>query len=172
MTRAAVRVAEPSWPNRVADLTESERLVLSVFRDWLAGLSCKYGSGLSLAWNELARELGAGRGRVAMSGLIGLVRAMGHLRRPLHHHQPCCACFSNDEANVLCFLSACQRHDWALARRQAEWMVAPEGVGDLLASGTQWGAALSEGGWTLPARKVPAPTLNEKTDDMLSLAVH
>ncbi len=172
MRQVEGQAADCPWPSQMAELADSERLILSVFRHWLVGLSDKSGSRLSLAWNELARELGAARGRTAMSALIGLVRALGHVRRPLRHHRPCCACVSVDENALLSFLATCQRKDWPLARSQAEWLVVPDGVGDLLESGIKLSAALDSGGQSLPARYWTQPQGAGEAAEMLSSAVH
>ena len=172
LTQLEGQEADGPWPNQMADLADSERLILSVFRHWLVGLVDKSGSRLSLAWNELARELGAARGRAAMSALIGLVRALGHVRRPLRHHRPCCSCVSVDENALLSFLATCQRQDWTLARSQAEWLVAPDGVGDLLENGIKLSAALGSGGQSLPARYWSQPQDAGEAAEMQSSAVH
>ncbi len=171
MNQAVVGTPINIWPSRIADLADAERLILGVFRHWLVGLADSSGTQLSLAWNELARELGAARGRKVMSGLIGLVCAMGHPRRPLRHHRPCCACVSGDEITVLNFLSACQHQDWILARGQAEWLVGPDGVGGLLESGIKLSAALSGGGLSLPVRGWARSQPGDKAE-LLSAAVH
>lgn len=135
--------AGPTWPGRPADLDPSGRLILGALRYWLLGLSDESGASLSRAWNELARELGPARGREAMSGLIGLVREMRHLRRPLRYHVPCCPCVTGDELALLGFLGSCQKREWALARARAEWLVEAAGIGGLLESGARLAAALA-----------------------------
>mgnify|MGYP006969350563 FL=1 len=144
------------WPIRTGELGEAERLVLSALRHWLSGLAEKRGDPLSLAWNELARALGATPARQAMSGLIGMIREMRHLRRPLRHHPACCACVTGDEIAVLCFLAACQNGETERARRQAEWLVRDEGAARLLEHGQRLAEVLSTCGYTLTA-SVQAP---------------
>jgi hypothetical protein len=146
------------WPMRTGELAEAERLVLSVFRHWLAGLAEHSGEPLSMAWNELARALGAAPARQAMSGLIGMIREMRHLRRPLRHHPACCVCVTGDEIAVLCLLAACQNGETERAQRQAEWLVRDEGAAGLLEHGARLAEVLSSRGYTLtaPAQISPA----------------
>ena len=157
MTWMALEDADAPWPSRTADLSEPERLVLGAFRHWLAGMGDGNSRAMALAWNELARTLGATRGRVAMSGLIGLIREMRHLRRSFRHHQACCPCVTGDEMVVLSFVAACQRDDWPRANGHAEWLVTPEGVAGLLEHGIRLAGALGAGGQVLPMRLQDAP---------------
>lgn len=144
-------------PVRTGELPEAERLVLSALRHWLSGLAENRGDPLSMAWNELARALGAAPARQAMSGLIGMIREMRHLRRPLRHHPACCACVTGDEVAVLCFLAACQNGEMERARRQAEWLVRDEGAPGLLEHGGRLAEVLSSRGYTLTATAQTPP---------------
>jgi hypothetical protein len=148
--RGRFRTDQP-WPIRTGELGEAERLVLSALRHWLSGLAENRGDPLSLAWNDLARALGAAPARQAMSGLIGMIREMRHLRRPLRHHPACCVSVTGDEIAVLCFLAACQNGEAERARRQAEWLVRDEGAAGLLEHGQRLVGVLSDRGYTLTA---------------------
>ena len=148
----ALEEEERPWPSRTADLSEPERLVLSAIRHWLAGMGDGNSRAMAVAWNDLARTLGGTRGRVAMSGLIGLIREMRHLRRAFRHHQACCPCVTGDEMVVLSFVAACQRDDWPRANGHAEWLVTAEGVAGLLEHGIRLAGALGAGGQVLPMR--------------------
>lgn len=172
MRRLALAEPNMPWPSRTADLSEPERLILAAFRHWLAGLADNNGSALSLAWNDLARALGARRGRAAMSGLIGLVREMGYLRRPFRHHQACCPCVTGDEMVVLSFVAACQSDDRARARCHAEWLVLPEAVGGLLEHGARLASALGESGLVLPGRAQTPPSRVSQPLETASAAIH
>ena len=172
MSRFAIAEPDMPWPSRTADLAESERLILGALRYWLAGLTDNSGTALSLAWNDLARALGAERARAAMSGLIGLVRAMGHLRRPLRHHRPCCACLSGDEMAILSVVSACQSNDWTRARGLAEWLILPEGTGGLLEQGMRLASVFKEGGLVLPARIQVSRPRSARTLEAAAATIH
>lgn len=139
-------------PATTAELDAGERLILRAFRYWVVGLAEDAGTQLSLAWNELARDLGAEHGKAAMSGLIGLVRELQHARRRLQHLPPCCLSVTTDEMALLTFVGACQRKEWPLARGLAEWLVRANGVGGLLESGARLGRALAEADLSYPAR--------------------
>jgi len=86
-----------------------------------------------------------------------LIRELGHARRRLRHHQPCCSCLTGDEIAILNFVGACRRREWALARGLAEWLVVADGVAGLLECGARLGRALAEAGFEAPGWHVSPP---------------
>ncbi len=141
------------WPTSTAELEPSERLIVWAFRRWVLGLAQNNGGHWSLVWNEFVRQFGAGDGKEAMTGFAKLVKGLhGHARRSIGHHQPCCSCLCADEVSIVCLVAACQHRQPRLARGLAEWLVLPDGAGDLLAAAVQLGHIMRRHGLRLPVR--------------------
>lgn len=139
----------------VTELDPAERFVAENLRRWLIGLQGPANGDWCAVWNAFARRFGAEDGRRAISGLAGLVASLARqARHPIRHRCRLCPSLSADEIGVLAFIGACQRREWGLARAAAEWLVAADGVGDMLLAGQRLGAVLTAHGVRLPARTV------------------
>jgi hypothetical protein len=126
------------WPTSTPELDPSERLIVWAFRRWVLGLYQNAGEHWSFVWNEFARQFGAKDGKEALSGFAGLIKGLQcYARRTIHHHQPCCPCLCVDELCLVRLVAACQNREPQLARALAEWMVQPDGAGELLEAGTR-----------------------------------
>ena len=87
----------------------------------------------SQVWNEFARQFGAKDGKEALSGFAGMVKGLQcHARRAVRHHRPCCPCL-------------------------AEWLVQPEGAGELLQSGSRLAQVMRRHALHLPERAAAEP---------------
>lgn len=157
MAKPEFVIANAPWPLDLAALSPPERLVVEAMRWWIAGLRATSAAPWSRAWNDLAVRLGPEDARSAVAAVAGLARALlEHARRPIAPHPPCCARVNADEMRLVSLVAACQGGDGPRARAGAEWLVEPDGVGDLLAAGTRLAAALSRHRLHLPARGRPA----------------
>ena len=141
------------WPATTAELDPSEIIVVRAFRRWVLGLQHNDGGHWTMVWNDFARQFGATDGKEALSGFAGLVKGLQcHARRTIRHHRPCCACLGTDEISLLCLVAACQNGRPGLARSLAEWLVRPEGAGELLQAGTRLAQVMRRHNLHLPAR--------------------
>ncbi len=144
------------------DLDPAERFVAENLRRWLIGLHGPAAGDWCAVWNAFARRFGAEDGRRAISGLAGLVASLARqARHPIRHRCRFCPSLSADEIGVLAFIGACQRREWGLARAAAEWLVAADGVGDMILAGSRLAAVLTAHGVQFPARCAPRPTTRE-----------
>jgi hypothetical protein len=137
----------------MCELDSSERLIVWSFRRWVLGLRENRGEHWSLVWNEFTRLFGAREGKEALSGFAALLKGVQcHARRTIHHHQPCCPCLGDDEAAVMRLVAACQSHQLLRARSIAEWLVEPDGVGEILQAGTRLAHIMRQHALILPDR--------------------
>ena len=131
--RRGVRHWNPRPPQSVTELGELDALLLRSFRFWLVGLQHGDHNAWALAWNDLARQLGSRRARVALGALTSLVNILcGHARRRLIHHQPCCPCLCPDEASLISLIADCRAGDGEAAKLRAEWLVQEAGAPKLV----------------------------------------
>ena len=140
-------------PTSMSELHASERLIVWSFRRWVLGLLENRGEHWSLVWNEFTRQFGAHQGKDALSGFAALMKGVQcHARRTIHHHQPCCPCLGDDEVCVLSLVAACQSRELRRARFIAEWLVEPDGVGELLQAGSRLAEMMRQHALILPER--------------------
>jgi len=124
------------FPAETALLDRCDRLVVWSFRHWIVGFSDQ--RHWSLVWRELSRRFGRNMASEGVTALSAVVRTIcGYARRNVTYHQPCCPCLAADEYRIVAFIAACRQGEWARAEGLAEWIVAQDGVGDLVAAGTQ-----------------------------------
>lgn len=141
------------WPTSMSELVPSEQLIVWAFRRWVLGLLENRSEHWSFVWNEFARQFGSREGKEALSGFAALLKGLQcYARRTVHHHQPCCPLLGADEVSVVCFVAACQSNQLPLARALAEWLVEPDGVGELLAAGTRLARVMRRHALKLPER--------------------
>ncbi|MFQ5784533.1 MAG: hypothetical protein ACE5H8_06885 [Alphaproteobacteria bacterium] len=137
----------------MAELDPAERLIVWAFRRWVLGLLENKGGYWSCVWNEFARQFGARDGKEALSSFATLIKGLQcYARRTIHHHHPCCPCLGADEVSLICFVAACQNRRPQLARSLAEWMVHPDGAGELLEAGIRLAQAMRRHALNLPER--------------------
>lgn len=162
------------WPMSMTELAPAERFIVWCFRRWVLGLRENNGSHWSLVWNEFARQLGAQDGKAALSNFTNLVKCLQvYSRRKIYHHQPCCPCLSGDEAWVISLVAACQNRQLCLARSLAEWMIEPEGTGDLLDAGLRLAEAIQRHALNLQHRPVElAPGLKTARPGTVRITMH
>lgn len=141
------------WPTSMAELAPAERFVVWCFRRWVLGLRENNSGHWSLVWNEFARQLGACDGKAALSDFANLVRGLQcYARRTIHHHQPCCPCLGADEARIISLVAACQNGRTHLARALVEWMVEPDGAGELFEAAIRLAQVMRRHALNLPER--------------------
>ena len=142
------------WPTAMVELEPAEHLLVWAFRRWVCASRDNTSHHICLVWNELARQLGAADAAVAWAWLQATDRTLREFaRRSIHCHQPACPCLGGDEVWLVFLLAACQRGDLARAGRLAQWMVAADGVGDLLEAAGRLARVLRGHSLILPARE-------------------
>jgi len=157
----------------MCELDPSERLIVWSFRRWVLGLRENRGEHWSFVWNEFARQFGAPAGKEALSGFAALIKGLQcHARRMVHHHQPCCPCLGADEASVMCLVAACQSRQLARARALAEWLVEPDGVGELLQAGTRLAHIMRQHALIFPERAGHAIAGTDTAAEIAGLTIH
>ena len=138
---------------RMQDLTESERLIIDIYRRWIAGMRSNDDRHWSVVWMELSDAFGIKSARAILGGLQSVIAGIGSSsRRPVQLHPPCCGFVCPDELLVINLVGACQRRNYALARSTAEWMVSCDGRASLLEGGRRIADALTEREILLPER--------------------
>ncbi len=162
------------WPTSTAELDPSERLIVWTFRRWVTGLRRNDGSHWSLVWSEFAHRFGAIDGKEALAHFAGLVMGLqSYARRTIHHHQPCCPCLGADEVSLICLIAACQNRQPSLARGLAEWMVQPDGIGELLQSSVRLAQIMGQHGLTFPERTIrAAKTAEASVQEPVAAVIH
>lgn len=141
---------------RMASLTSSEALLLSVYRQWLTGLESRDSRCWEGAWREVSRALGGNAGRAALSALESLLRRIaGHALRTVSYHPPCCGYVAADERLLLGAVAAAGQpeSDFLLGR-----LVGAEGLAEVREAALALAAAFAEGGHVLrpPDRETAA----------------
>ncbi len=145
------------WPTETRELDTAEQFIVRSFRRWVQGLRQNDGGHWSLVWNEFIRHLGEPDGKAALSGFARLVRALQcHARRSITHHQPCCPSLCPDEICIINMIAACQGRRLSHAHALAEWMVFPDGIGDLIEAAAQVSHFMQRHGFAFPDRSSPA----------------
>lgn len=141
------------WPTSLPELEPAERLVVWAFRRWALALTDNTGHHMCFVSNEFVRQLGRRDGQAALAAFLAIVRALQeHARRNIRYHQPSCACLGADELWLVCLVGSCQRGEPRRARCLAEWMVRPDGVGDLLDAACRLGRSMLGRTLVLPYR--------------------
>jgi len=165
---------EASRPASTADLDPSERFIVWAFRRWVLGLQQNNGEHWSLVWSEFTRQFGVNDGREALSGFARVIKELQcHARRNIHHHHPCCPCLCADEISLVYFVAACQNRQSRLARGLAEWLVRPDGAGDLLEAATRLAGVMRRHALHLPVRtKKTAFDTESAEPPRLQITVH
>ena len=162
-------------PSQIDDLEDVEVLLVSCLRRWIAGLCQRDPRLWNIAWNDLAKRLGAEDARKATSGLNNVIcEICTQARRGFRHHPPCCRRLSADELTILSLVAACQRRQVARARALAAWLVIEAGVDGLLCAAMRLAAALSAQDLQLPDRSQASPLREPQLEDArpLCLTVH
>lgn len=140
-------------PEHLRDMKEPERLIIWSYRRWVLGLQTHEESYWERVWRELSCVLGEDRTRTVLSGLQKIIASIGHhARRPVRLHPPCCGYICADELSVVFLIAACQRRDYSVARRVAEWLVSDRGVSDLLEGAGRISSSFREAGQHFPDR--------------------
>ena len=164
-----------TMPSQIDDLEDFEALLVSCLRRWIAGLCQHDARHWTIAWNDLAKRLGAEDARQATSALNTVVcEICTQARREFRHHPPCCGHLSADELAMLSLVAACQRRQVARARARAAWLVREPGVDGLLCAGMRLATALSVQGHRLPDRSVAPPPREPRPEELRpgALTVH
>ena len=138
----------PPPTDRLADLTESEQLVLSCFRRVLAGPEHRD------ALNRgLSHQFGPPGARAALQGLEATIRVLtAHASRNIAYHRPCCPCVGADEIAFLTVVTAVQRDHLELAHLVARNFVPEPRVPLVLGAAAMFANALLRAGLELPLR--------------------
>ena len=101
--------------------------------------------GQAAVWNDLARGLGAARGRAALATFETLVGLLGqHGRRPLMRHAATCACIGADEACFANFIATATTGEREDALLMAMLLVRPDVAPQLCAVAMDFGIALKQ----------------------------
>ena len=138
---------------QMRDLAESERLIIDIYRRWIAGMRSNDNRHWSVVWMELSDAFGIKSARAILGGLQSVILGIGSSsRRPVRLHPPCCGFVCPDELLVINLVWACQSGNYALARSTAEWMVSCNGRASLLEGGRRIADALTEREILLPER--------------------
>lgn len=138
----------PPPTDRFADFTESEQLVLSCFRRFLAGPQHR-----EILARTLAHDLAPAEARAAMKGLEATIRVLtAHASRNIAYHRPCCPCVGGDEVALLTVVTAVQRGETILARMVARNFVPEERLGLILGAVSVFADALKRTAVELPLR--------------------
>ena len=125
------------------ELSEIERTLIRSYRRWIAGMRMNDERYWNVVWMELSSFLGDQSARSILGGLLGLIAAIGsYSRRPVRLHPPCCGYVCAEELLILSLIGACQRKNYSLSRRRAEWLVSANGIAILLEGGQQIASAL------------------------------
>lgn len=141
------------WPTRVADLAQSELLLLGAYRHWLTGLNQDAPKHFEIVSREFRLALGEVDGRTALTAFAVMVRVLARgQRRTMHFHMPCCGVLGLDERQIICMAAACQKKRFLLARRIAEWIVEEVQAGDLLGRVSMLASLMMHHGLTMPER--------------------
>jgi hypothetical protein len=163
-----------AMPTSMRDLDPPERLIVWTFRRWALGLRQNNAEHWSFVWFEFTKQFGARGGREALSEFACLIKGLQcYTRRALQHHQPCCPCLAADEVALVALVAACQSRQANRARALAEWLVLPDGAGELLAAATRLARVMGRHALTLPIRSNPAPAHAMRHDQAQSrITVH
>lgn len=138
----------PPPTDRFADLTESEQLVLSCFRRFLAGPQHR-----EILTRTLAHDLAPDEARATLKGLEATIRVLtAHASRNIAYHRPCCPCVGGHEVALLTVVTAVQRGEGALARMVARNFVPEERLGLILGAVSVFADALKHAAVELPLR--------------------
>jgi len=141
------------------ELGDAERFVVWSFRRWVLGLRQNDGGHWDFVWHEFEKQLGTDDGKLALASFARLVGSLQcHARRPICHHQPCCACLGTDEVWLVCVVAACQLRRERLAGDLIAWIVAPEGAETLLEAGLRLGELMRGHALHVPLRVGRAPS--------------
>ena len=107
----------------------------------------------SQVWTDFAGQFGDTDGKAALSGFARLIQSLqSYARRSITYHQPCCPGLSADEVCITNLIAACQGRRLSHAHALAEWMVQPDGIGDLLDAASQLAHFMHFHGLLFPAR--------------------
>lgn len=141
------------WPKTKSELESAESLLVESFRRWLLGLHESREQHWSMVWNEFAKSLGARDAKAGLSSFAAIIRELGeHGRRCIRYHHVCCPCLGVDEMWLVRLVGSCQRGESKRARLLAEWMVRPEGVGDVLGAASSLARAMQANALIMPIR--------------------
>lgn len=147
------RQKEKSLPTQMQELSEVEKTLIRSYRRWIAGMRMNDERYWSVVWTELSSFLDDQSARSILGGLLSQIAAIGSFsRRPVRLHPPCCGYVCVDELLILSLISACQRRNYSLARRRAEWLVSANGIAILLEGGQRIASALKTKEIELPNR--------------------
>lgn len=138
----------PPPSDRLADLTESEQLVLSCFRRFLAGPQYR-----EMLWRSLTHEFEVADARAALKGLEATIRVLtAHASRNIAYHGPCCPCVGPDEIALLTVVTAVQRGEAELAQLVARNFVPEPRIALMLGAVAVFAEALRRAAVELPLR--------------------
>lgn len=174
MQNEIAETATHPCPTTTKELEVAERLIVRSFRRWVVGLRHNDGKHWSQVWTDFAGRFGDADGKAALSGFARLIRSLqSHARRSITYHQPCCPCLSADEIRITNLIAACQERRLSHAHALAEWMVRPDGIGDLLDAASQLAHFMQCHGLLFPVRTTtPMPDAASNYAMPRSVTVH
>ncbi len=134
--------------------TELEWLLIRAYRSWVNGLKDGNSQSWNVVWSDFLAEFGTKKGKLALVWFVRIINTLlNHAERSLGYHHPGCPCIGEDERRIIAVIAACQHGQALVARDTAIQIVAPDGVGDLIAASSQLGLLLSECRPSLPLRE-------------------
>ncbi|MEX2644209.1 MAG: hypothetical protein WD270_12190 [Acetobacterales bacterium] len=139
---------------RTEDLSSGERLLLWLFRRWVAGALSGDAIHWRILWRDLAARAGAARAQLLVAALEEWLTALARgSARPIAYHPPCCGLVNPDEALLLRLVTCAQAGDSDGALRLAGRFVGDEAAARLSEASGELAAALLGAGEVLAGRR-------------------
>ncbi len=152
--RPAPLPARPLY--RIDALEPAQRSVIWAFRHWIAGHARRDTQHWLMVVREFTQEFGHSSSHDAVAALATMVGVLcNRARKNFAYHQPCCPCLSSDEYRVAALIAACREGHWGVARVLAEWLVLPDGRGDLIDAACRLNGATGRPPCDAPFRIAP-----------------
>lgn len=131
--------AEPV--GRLADAAPAARLFVRTLRLWLTAPQ-----GRAEAWNGLATDLGAARGRDALAAFERFIDVLvDGAAGPIWRHRDGCVCVGRDEAALAGAVIAAGAGDFAMAHALLAPLLHPDAVAPAIGAAGRLGAAFVVG---------------------------
>lgn len=123
---------------RTDELDGASRLLVRAYRSWIKGLRENDCRSWNDAWNGFTQAYGTRDGKQALTWFVRMINVIrDHAGRTVRYHQPGCPCLGDDERAFLGVVAACRDGQALRARAEAEVLVRPDGIGDLLGAAGQ-----------------------------------
>jgi len=168
----AFQIKSNSRPD-APESSDIEWLLIRSYRAWIKGLQGDDSRYWNDVWNGFLAEFGTRDGKQALAWFVRMINILQtHAERALRYHHPGCPCKGDDERLFVAVVAACQHGDAREARECASRLVAPDGVGDLIASASQLALMLANRRPRLPMRATEPGQLDLQTLPMLSTAIN